>query len=237
MSGTEARGSRGRGSAAGSSDAPPASLPRRAVAAAVVAVSAALAPPPSSAQSAQPAAGDVEVAAGPTAGTVAGSDFDAVGLGAGGELGVRYALSRRLSLGLAGHASWHDADDLDGSLRLLGASLESRYRLLRPGGRRLRPFVGARVGVARWDATEAGEGLTADVGADGLQAGVLAGVAYPLSGRAGLEVTAVGSFLAFGDAEVDATLDGRERDPFVREGSEATGSFLGLRTLLRVRVP
>lgn len=171
-----------------------------------------------------------------TTGTVAGSDFDNVGLGVGGELGLRYAVTPRFSVGLAGQASWHAAGGLDGPFRLLGAVVEPRYRTRRLGAD-LRPFVGARLGLARWDVGESGEGVAADVGAVGYQAGAVAGVGYPISDRTRLEVAAVGSFLSFGDAEVDATVDDRDREPFVRQGSETAGSSVGLRASLRFRLP
>lgn len=166
---------------------------------------------------------------------LAGSDFESAGAGLGAELGARYGLTPRLSLGLLGQAAWHGTDGLDGPLRLLGVALEPRYRLV--GSRSgLVPFVGARVGVARWSATESADSLVADVRADGIQAGGTVGVAYALSQSATLEAAAVASYLSFGDARVDASL-GEPIPPFTRENSGATGSLLGLRASLRVRLP
>lgn len=169
-------------------------------------------------------------------GTLAGSDFDNVGVGGGGELALRYGLTRRLSLGLLGQAGWHGADGLDGPLRLLGAAVEPRYRLAGAGGARWTPFVAARLGVARWSVTESADTLTADVSADGIQAGGAVGVTYALSGSADLEVAALASYLSFGDARVDARL-GEAESRFTRANSETTGSLLGLRASLRLRLP
>lgn len=195
---------------------------------------AAWAAPPGAA--AQPAAGDLAGEAAALGATLGGSDFDNVGLGYGGEVGLRYGLTRRLSLGLTGHGSWHEARGLDGSLRMIGAFLEPRYAFdERFGG--LRPFVGLRLGVARWSARRAVDSLAADVRADGFQAGGSAGVVYGLTGSASLEVSAVASFLSFGDARVDASLGGSDYAPFTPGGSSTSGALLGLRTLMRLRVP
>lgn len=185
---------------------------------------------------AQPGPGEIggEVAA--VGGTVAGSDFRNVGVGFGGQAGLRYGLTTRLSLGLVGHGSWHEAKGLDGSLRLLGAFLEPRY-VLGGTGSGIRPFVGLRLGAARWGARQSADTLTADVSAYGLQAGGTAGVSHALGDAASLEVAAVASFLSFGNAEVDAALGERELPSFMRGGSGTRGSLLGVRTLLRVRVP
>lgn len=188
------------------------------------------------AAAAQSAGGRLGGEAALTTATVAGSDFSNVGIGVGGELGVRYAATRHLSVGVAGQASWHDADGLPGSLRLLGAVVEPRYRVA-PRRSGPSPFVGARLGLAGWSVTESGERVRADVSAGGLQAGAVAGFAYPVSARSRLELAAVASLLSFGDAEVEATLSDGGREPFVREGSETSGSFLGLRALLRVGLP
>lgn len=171
-----------------------------------------------------------------SAGTLAGSDFGNVGLGGGGELGLRYGVTSRLSLGLLGQASWHGADGLDGPLRLLGAALEPRYAFTDAGGARWTPFVEARLGVSRWNVTESADTLSADVSADGLQAGGSVGVAWALSESADLEVAATASYLSFGDARVDARL-GQEESSFTRANSGTTGSLLGVRTGLRIRLP
>lgn len=185
---------------------------------------------------AQPGPGEFGGEAAALGATVGGSDFDNVGVGYGAEAGLRYGVTPRLSLGLTAHGSWHRADGLDGTLRLLGALLEPRYAL---GGREdgWRPFVGLRVGGARWRGTRTADTLTADVTADGLQGGGTAGVSHSLGGAASLEVAAVASFLFFGDAEVDAALGSADFPPFVSRGSGTRGSLLGLRTLLRLRVP
>lgn len=195
---------------------------------------AAWAAPPGAA--AQPAAGELGGEAAALGATLGGSDFANVGLGYGGELGLRYGLTRRISLGLTGHGSWHEASGLDGSLRMIGAFLEPRYTFDDRFGR-LRPFVGLRVGVARWSARRSADSLSADVRADGLQAGGSAGVAYALSGSASLEMAAVASLLSFGDARVDAALGGSDFTPFTPGGSSSSGALLGLRALLRLRVP
>lgn len=185
---------------------------------------------------AQPAPGEVSVEAAFAGATLAGADFDNVGVGPGGEVAVRYGFTPRLSLGLAGHAGWHRALGLDRRLRLLGVALEPRFLIGGPG-RGLRPFVGLRVGAARWSASRSVDTLAADVRADGLQAGGAAGVSYSLPGAASVEVAAVAAALAFGDAEVAPTLGGRDGERFVRDDSGTRGSVLGLRALLRLEVP
>ncbi len=185
---------------------------------------------------AQPAPGEIGVEAAALGATLGGSDFDNVGLGYGGEAGLRYGITPRLSLGLTGHGSWHEASSLDGSLRLLGAFLEPRYAFgNRDAG--IRPFVGLRMGVARWSAGRSADSLSADVRADGLQAGGAAGVSCSISGSVSLEAAAVASFLSFGDARVDATLGDSDFAPFVPGGSSTRGALVGLRTLIRLRVP
>lgn len=217
----------------------PSTAPRRAPAAAAAAaalllLAAALAAPAGA--PAQVAPGDVSAEAALSGATLAGADFDNVGPGPGGEVAVRYGFTPRLSLGLAGHAGWHGASGLDRPLRLLGLVLEPRYLLGEPDAD-LRPFVGLRLGAARWSAARSTDTLAADVRADGLQAGGAAGASYSLSGAASLEVAAVATALAFGDAEVDASLGDREIGRFTREDSETRGSLVGLRVLLRLRVP
>ncbi|MFB6239980.1 MAG: hypothetical protein ABEJ46_00135, partial [Gemmatimonadota bacterium] len=91
-------------------------------------------PPGASAQGT--ASGEIQPEVAASGGTLAGSDFGNVGLGGGGELGLRYGLTSRLSLGLVGQASWHRADGLDGPLRLLGAAVEPRWALTGSGGPR-----------------------------------------------------------------------------------------------------
>lgn len=204
-----------------------------ALAAALLAVGG-LAPPPAAAQGIP--AGELRPEVAASAGTLGGSDFGNVGFGPGGELGLRYGVTSRLSVGLLGQASWHGADGLDGPLRLLGGAVEPRYLLTGAGGPRWAPFVAARLGVARWSATEAADSLTADVRADGIQAGGSLGVAYALSESAALEVAAVASWLSFGDARVDARL-GESESRFTRVNSETAGSLLGLRANLRLRWP
>ena len=207
--------------------------PPAAVAAVALLVGAWLAPADAPAQ---PAPGEIggEVAA--LGATLGGSDFGNVGVGYGGEIGLRYGITPRISLGLSGHGSWHEAAGLDESLRLLGVFLEPRYAFGWPDDG-IRPYVGLRVGVARWSASRSADSLSADVRADGLQAGGTAGVAYSLSGSVSLEAAAAASLLSFGDARVDAALGGSDYDPFVPGGSSTSGALLGLRTLVRVRVP
>ena len=53
----------------------------------------------------------------------------------------------------------------------------------------------------------------------------------------GSSASAVASFLSFGDARVDAALGGSDYTPFVSGGTSTSGALLGLRTLLRLRVP
>lgn len=185
---------------------------------------------------AQPGPGGFSGEAAALGATIGGSDFGNVGLGYGGEVGLRYGFTPRLSLGLAGYRSWHDATDLDGSLRLVGGFLEPRYAFGGPVAG-LRPFVGLRMGVARWSASVSKDSLSADVRAEGLQAGGTAGVTYPLSGSASVEVAAVASYLSFGDARVDASVGSSDYTPFVQGGSSSSGTLLGLRTLIRLRVP
>lgn len=186
--------------------------------------------------SAQPVAGEIVGEAAAVGATLGGSDFENVGLGYGGEIGLRYGITSRISLGLAGHVGWHETAGLDGSLRLPGVSLEPRYAFGSPGAR-LRPFVGLRLGVARWSVSRSSDSLSADVRADGLQAGTTAGVSYALSGTVSLEAAASASVLSFGDARVDAELGGSDYSPFVPGGTSTRGTLLGLRTLLRLRVP
>lgn len=185
---------------------------------------------------AQSRPGPLSADAGLTTSTLGGSDFQNVGVGLGAGLGVQYRLTTRLSLGIAGQASWHETANLDGSLRLLGASLRPRYRLGGPGSG-LRPFLGARLGVARWRASRSADTVSATVRADGLQAGAAAGVSYPLTETASVELAAIASYLGFGDARVDASLGGTELSPFTSEDSGTTGLLVGLRSLLRVRFP
>lgn len=185
---------------------------------------------------AQPAPGEVSVEAAFAGATLTGADFENIGVGPGGEVAVRYGFTPRLSLGLAGHAGWHRANGLDRPLRLLGVALEPRY-LVGGRGPGLRPFVGLRLGAARWSASRSADTLAADVRADGLQAGGTAGVSYSLPGAASLEVAAVVAALAFHDAEVDPSLGGRDGERFVREDSGTRGSLVGLRALLRLQVP
>lgn len=168
--------------------------------------------------------------------TLAGDDFQNVGLGPGGEVGVRYRFTDRLSLGLVGRGSWHETVGLDGSLRLLGVSLRPRYALATDGDG-LRPFVGGRLGVSRWHGRRAADTVSADVRADGLQLGAAAGVAYPVAGGTSLELSAFADYLTFGDAELDARLGDRELPVRTPEGSGTTGVLLGLRTLVRVGLP
>lgn len=193
-----------------------------------------LAPAPAAGQGAS--SGELRPELSVSGATLAGSDFTTVGLGGGGELGLRYGVTPRLSVGLLGQASWHGASDLDGPLRLLGAALEPRYALSGPVGPGWIPFVSARLGVARWSVTESADTLTADVRADGLQAGGSVGVAWPLSESADLEVAAQMSYLSFGDARVNARL-GPNESSFTRANSATTGSLIGLRTSLRIRLP
>ena len=200
---------------------------------ATILLSAWAAPPGAAAQ---PGPGELGGEAAALGVTLGGSDFDNVGVGYGGEVGLRYGLTPRLSLGLAGHGSWHSTSGLDDPLRLVGLFLEPRYAFGSPGGG-IRPFVGLRVGAARWSASRSTDSLAADVRADGLQAGGTAGVAYPLTGSLTLEAAAVASFLSFGDARVDAALGGSDYTPFVPGGTSTSGALLGLRTLLRLRVP
>lgn len=169
-------------------------------------------------------------------GTLAGSDFENVGIGPGGELGLRYRFTERLSLGLVGRGSWHEAVGLDGSLRLLGVSLHPEYALAADGDG-LRPFVGARLGGSRWHVRRTADTVSADVRADGLQLGASAGVAYPVADGTSLELSAFADYLRFGDAELDARLGDRELPVRTPEGSGTTGVLLGLRTLVRVALP
>lgn len=186
---------------------------------------------------AQPlSAGDLAPEAALSAGSLVGSDFEAAGVGAGGEVGLRYGLAPRLSLGLMGQGTWHATEGLDGPLRLLGIVLEPRYALAGDGGD-VTPFVGARVGVARWNAGVAADTLSADVRADGLQAGGSVGVAYSLTESVTVEAAAVASHLTFGDAQVEARLGGESLPPFAREGSSSAGTFLGLRGGVRWTLP
>lgn len=199
-----------------------------------------LAAAPAAAQEAVPggeapgAGSGTEITAAASGATLAGSDFGSVGLGAGADLGVRRALGSVLEIGGGVHASWHRTQDLDGPLRLLGAYVEPRLRF-RSAGRGPEPFVGLRAGWARWDVSESGDGVVADVGASGLQAGAVGGVTYPLPGPVSFEAAAVGLALDFGDAVVDATVDG---EPVVRpQTSGSTGTLLGVHTSLRFRLP
>lgn len=214
-------------------DCPTPTRPLAVLAAGALLLAAWTAPPDAAAQ---PAPGEIGGEAAALGATIGGSDFDNVGLGYGGEAGLRYGITRQLSLGLTGHGSWHDASGLDGSLRLLGVFLEPRYAFGNPDAG-IRPFVGLRMGVARWSAGRSADSLSADVRADGLQAGGAAGVSYSISRSVSLEAAAVTSFLSFGDARVDATLGGSDFAPFVPGGSSTSGALVGLRTLLRLGVP
>lgn len=184
----------------------------------------------------QPAAGEIGGEAAVVGGTLGGSDFGNVGLGYGGEVGLRYGLGRRVSLGLVGHGTWHRAAGLEGPLRLVGAFVEPRYAF-EEVGESLRPFVGLRLGVARWSGSQSVDTLSAAVRADGLQAGGSAGVTYSLSRAVSLEAAAAASWLSFGDSRVDAALGGSDYAPFTPGGTSTNGALLGLRTLLRLRVP
>lgn len=199
-----------------------------------------LAAAPAAAQEAVPggeapgAGSGTEITAAASGATLAGSDFGSVGLGAGADLGVRRAIGSALEFGGGVHASWHRTQDLDGPLRLLGAYVEPRLRF-RSAGRGPEPFVGLRAGWARWDVSDSGDGVIADVSASGFQAGAVGGVTYPLSGAVSFEAAAVGLALEFGDAVVDATVDG---EPVGRpQTSGSTGTLLGVRTSLRFRLP
>lgn len=199
-----------------------------------------LAAVPAAAQEATPesasaaAGGDLEIAVAASGATLSGSDFGSVGLGAGADLGLRRGLGAAFELGGGVHASWHETQDLDGPLRLLGAYVEPRLRFRSPGPG-LEPFVGLRAGWARWDVSESGDGVVADVGASGLQAGAVGGVTYPLSGNVSFEAAAAALHLDFGDSVVDATVDGQ---PVGRpRTSGSTGTLIGVHTRLRFRLP
>lgn len=199
-----------------------------------------LAAVPAAAQEAPPepasaaARGGLEIATAASGATLSGSDFGSVGLGAGADLGVRRGLGAAFELGAGVHASWHETQDLDGPLRLLGAYVEPRLRFRSPGPG-LEPFVGLRAGWARWDVSESGDGVVADVGASGLQAGAVGGVTYPLSGSVSFEAAAAALHLDFGNSVVDATVDGQPVAPPRTSGS--TGTLVGVRTSLRFRLP
>lgn len=180
--------------------------------------------------------GDFSVELAGTSGTLAGSDFDNVGIGAGGEVLGHYALGSGLSLGLGVQGSWHNAEGLPGSLQLLGAFVEPRYRFGGTDGQ-ASPFAGLRLGAARWSATERGNDVEADAEATGFQVGGTAGIAYPLSDRLSFVAAGLIDFLSFGEVDLTATVGGESVPEPELPDSETGGARLGLRASLQLRIP
>lgn len=215
------------------------SIPSRArPTAAWIAALAVLAPATLPAQP-SPGGSPVEPEAGLGAFTLSGSDFPDVGSGPAVHLGLRGWLSERLSLSAGLHHSWHAADRLSASFRMLSLHLEPRMHLARlPVIRSVRPFLGLRGGYARWKAFEGSDRLAAEITASGLQAAGVIGVSVPL--RPGLAVDLAGElgYVRFGDARVDAELEGTGLlDPVVPPDSHTEGYLMGLRTALRASLP
>lgn len=170
---------------------------------------------------------------------LAGGDFPDVGAGPGLQIGLVGRISSRLSLGAGVHHSWHSADRLSASFRVLSLYLEPRYRLPPvPVLRSARPFLGVRGGYARWEAREESAALAADVTAAGLHAAGVAGVAVPVSGDLSLELALEAGYLTFGNADIDAVIEGG--DPVERRAvpdSGTDGFLVGLRSSLQMAFP
>lgn len=170
---------------------------------------------------------------------LAGGDFFDIGAGPGIQIGVLGRMSSRFSLGAGVHHSWHSADRLSASFRVLSLHVEPRYRLppVQPL-RSARPFLGLRGGFARWEAKEESGDVAADVTSGGLQAAGVAGLAVPVSEDLFLEVALEAGYLVFGNADIDAVIEGR--DPV--EGrtvsdSDTDGFLVGVRSSLQLAFP
>lgn len=170
---------------------------------------------------------------------LAGGDFPDIGAGPGLQIGVLGRMSSRFSLGAGVHHSWHSADRLSASFRVLSLHVEPRYRLPAVAVlRSARPFLGVRGGYARWEAREESAAVAADVTSGGLHVAGVGGLEVPVSGDVFLEVALEAGYLAFGDAHIDAAIEGGEPVEGRAVPDSGTDGFLvGVRSSLQLAFP
>lgn len=148
--------------------------------------------------------------------TLSGADFAGINAGLGGDLQFRFHAARGFSVGGGAQYTSHGIDGVSENFGVRAFFVDARYAFPGASSVSVTPYVGGRVGLARYGISAGGSTLSAN----GTAFGPVGGILVRLSPAAQLDV----GFAWFSTHFGDYSIDGNEQS-----GTDTNGTALALR--------